>query len=244
MQMRNPRFHFIVLVLANHKVHTLRVKLAQRFAKGIHLVVFTAKANHQYRPGVRVTNHILQHGASVDVVIPKLRAAIGVAEEMHAVDPFGVVGLFQEAILHLTGHGVDATYCRQDPQFITHANIAVGTTVDLDITIRRLRFRFLKVGLIAILIQIAQIGTRVMSMNMLARRDISQSMADRQAIFHDVLTLRNIAKREFMSTRDRLAQGYRLPVNGNFGSFSQIGERYRNVIQRMDLDVLHINPGP
>ncbi len=36
MQMLNPRLHFIVLMLANHKVHALRVKLAQRLAKGLH----------------------------------------------------------------------------------------------------------------------------------------------------------------------------------------------------------------
>lgn len=42
-----------------------------------------------------------------------------------------------------------------------------------------------------------------------------------------------------MATRDRLTQGDRLPINGDFGSFSQISKRYRDVIQRMDLNVLH-----
>ncbi|MPN15683.1 hypothetical protein SDC9_163017 [bioreactor metagenome] len=42
-----------------------------------------------------------------------------------------------------------------------------------------------------------------------------------------------------MATRDRLAQDYRLPINGDFISFSQISKRNRDVIQRMDLDVLH-----
>jgi hypothetical protein len=33
--------------------------------------------------------------------------------------------------------------------------------------------------------------------------------------------------------------GYRLPINGDFVSFSQIRKRDRDVIQRMDFDVLH-----
>ena len=106
--MRHSRLHFIVLMLTNHKVHALRIILAQRFAKGLHLVVFTAKAHHQHRPGVRMANHILQHGAGIEVIVPELRAAIGMAEEMHPIDVLRAVCLFQKTVLHLAGHGVDA----------------------------------------------------------------------------------------------------------------------------------------
>jgi hypothetical protein len=36
----------------------------------------------------------------------------------------------------------------------------------------------------------------------------------------------------------------RLPINGDFVSFGHIRKRYRDVIQRMDLDVLHTNTRP
>ena len=205
MEMFYPRLHFVFLMLADHEVHAFRIELAQRFAEGIHLVVFTTKPHHQHRPRVRVTHHVLQHGAGVDVIVTQLRAAVGVAEKMNAIDAFSIVGLFQEAGLHLTRHGVNAADGRQDPQFVTHPDIAVGTTVDLHIAICRLYLRFLKVGLIAIFIQIAQIGARIVSMDMFTRRNIRQSMANRQAIFNDVLTLSNIAQGKFVSTYNVLS---------------------------------------
>jgi hypothetical protein len=44
-----------------------------------------------------------------------------------------------------------------------------------------------------------------------------------------------------MPARYGLAQLYGLVVDNDFRAFSKIGQRYCDVIQRMDLDVLHIN---
>ena len=115
MKMLNSRFHFIFLMLANHEVHAFRVKIPQRFTEGINLVVLAAKTNHQHRPGIRVADHVLQHGTGVDMVISQLRAAVGVAEKEDAVGAFRVVGLFQETILDLPGDAVNTAHVRQDP---------------------------------------------------------------------------------------------------------------------------------
>ena len=112
---------------------------------------------------------------------------------MHAVDTLGVVGLFQKAGLHLTRHSVDAADRRQDPQFVAHADLAVGATVDLYVAIGGLNKLCLKIRVVAIRVQVAQIRARVVSMNMLTRRHVHQRMTDWQTVFNDVFALRNIA---------------------------------------------------
>ena len=72
VQMLQARLHFVILVLTHHKMHALRVKLAQRVAEGVYLVVLAAQANHQHRARVRVAHHVLQHGAGIDVVVAQL----------------------------------------------------------------------------------------------------------------------------------------------------------------------------
>ncbi len=120
------------------------------------------------------------------MIVPKLRAAIGVAEEMYPIDILSAIRLFQETVLHLSGHGVDAADGRQDPQFIAHADVTVGATINLYFAIRRLWRLGNRVRLIAIRVKVAEIGARIVRMNMLARRDIRQRMANRQPVLNDV----------------------------------------------------------
>ena len=134
----NARFHFVILMLAHHKMHALRIELAQRVAEGVHLIVLAAEANHQHRARIRVAHHVLQHSAGIDVVVAELRAAVSVAEQMHAVSAFGIVGLFQETRLNLPRNPVDAADGREDPQLVADPHVAAGATVDLHLTIRRL----------------------------------------------------------------------------------------------------------
>ncbi len=79
-------------------------------------------------------------------------------------------------------------------------------------------------------------------MNKLTRRDIRQRMADRQTVFDDVLPFGNGLQSELVPARNVLAQRDGLVVKRHFQPFAQVGQRDRYVIQRMDLDVLHINP--
>ncbi len=94
VHMLKARFHFVFLVLADHKVDAVRVEITQRFAEHINLVVLTAETNHQHRTRVRVAHHVLQHSAGVDVIVPKLGAAVGVAEQEDAVGAFSILRLF------------------------------------------------------------------------------------------------------------------------------------------------------
>ena len=105
------------------------------------------------------------------------------AEEEHAVSTFGVVGLFQKTVLDLPRDAVDTAHGWQDPQLITHPDIAVSATIDLHFTICRLRGQ---IRLIAILIQIAQIRARIVGVNVNTCRNIRQCITNRQAIFDDI----------------------------------------------------------
>ena len=193
MQMLKSRFHLIVLLLADHKVYALRIELTEGFTERVDLVVLTAQANHQHRPGVRVTHHVLQHGAGIDVIITQLRTAISVTEEKDAIGAFRFVGLFQKPVLNLTGDTVDTADGRQDPQFIAHPDLPVRTTIELHVAVGRLRRRLGKIRLIAILVKVAQVGTRIMGMNMFPWRNIRQRVANGQTILDDVFSLRNRA---------------------------------------------------
>ena len=193
MQMLKSRFHLIVLLLADHKVYALRIELTEGFTERVDLVVLTAQANHQHRPGVRVTHHVLQHGAGIDVIITQLRTAISVTEEKDAIGAFRFVGLFQKPVLNLTGDTIDTADGRQDPQFITHPDLPVRTTIKLHVAVGRLRRWLGKFRLIAILVKVAQVGTRIMGMNMFPWRNIRQRVANGQTILDDVFSLRNRA---------------------------------------------------
>ena len=205
VQLFNARFHFVVLVLTHHKVHALRIELAQRVAEGVDLIVFTAEANHQHRPRVRVTHHILQHSAGIDVVVAQLGTTVGMAEQMHAVGAFSIVGLFQETRLNLTRDPVHAADGREDPQFIADPHLPADAAVDLHLTIGRLSFFCLEVRLIAVLVQIAEIGAGIVGMNVFTRRNIRQRMTDGQTVLHHVLPFRDGDQGKLMSTSNGLA---------------------------------------
>ncbi|MNT30490.1 hypothetical protein D3C72_1662870 [compost metagenome] len=183
----------------------------------------------------------MQHGTRVDVVVPQLRAAVGVAEQEHAVGAFGIVRLFQKTVLNLTRNPVHAADGWQDPQFVADPDFSAGATVDLDVTICPLPLFSLKIRLIAVLVQIAEIGAGIVGMNMFTRRNIRQRMTDRQTILHHVFAFGDGEHGKFMPANNRLTQGDGLVFHGHFRAFTQIRQRYGNVIQRMDLDVLHIN---
>lgn len=89
------------------------------------------------------------------------------AEEENAVGAFRVMGLFQEAILNLTRNAVDAANGRQDPQLVAHSDVAVSPAINLHLAIGRLRRRLGEIRLIAILVKVAQVGPRIVGVNML-----------------------------------------------------------------------------
>lgn len=72
MQMRDPGLDFIILLLADHEMNAFRIDIAQRFTECGNLVVFTAQTNHQHCARVQVAHHVLQHGASIDVIVAQL----------------------------------------------------------------------------------------------------------------------------------------------------------------------------
>ncbi|SRN44165.1 Uncharacterised protein [Shigella flexneri] len=72
MQMLDPGFDLIILLLADHEMNAFRIDIAQRFTECGNLVVFTAQTNHQHCARVRVAHHVLQHGAGVDVIVAQL----------------------------------------------------------------------------------------------------------------------------------------------------------------------------
>ena len=205
VQLFNARFHFVVLVLTHHKVHALRVKFAQRVAEGVDLIVLAAEADHQHRARVRVAHHVLQHGTSIDVVVTQLGASIGVTEQMHTVGAFSIISLFQETRLNLTRDPVHAADSREDPQLIADPHLAAGAAVNLYLTIGRLSFFWLEVRLIAVLVQIAEIGAGIVGMNVFTRRNIRQRMTDGQTVLHHVLPFRDGDQGKLMSTSNGLA---------------------------------------
>ena len=191
-----------------------------------------------------MTDHVLQHRPGIDVIVAKLRAAVSVAEQEDTVGALGIMGLFQETALDLARNPVDAANGWQDPEFVSYPDVPVSATINLHVAIRWLRREILKIRLIAILIQIAQIGASIVGVNMFTRRNVRQSMADRLAILNHVRPFLDVTQSKFMSASNILAKRYGVVVHSDFCSLRQISQRDRNVILHMDFDVLHINPGP
>ncbi|EXU74352.1 hypothetical protein BG55_17670 [Erwinia mallotivora] len=138
-QLRHPFLNLIITLLQGDKTDAIGIVVPQRGAKNIYLVVLTAKSNHQHRAGIWVVNHILQHGAGINVILPQLRAAKRVGKEVNAINIGGILTLFQKAAEDLFRDAVHAADGRQEPQLITDAHIPVATTVNLYLTVSRLR---------------------------------------------------------------------------------------------------------
>ena len=85
-------------------------------------------------------------------------------KQMHAVDARRVIGLFQKTVDHLFGDAVNAAHGRQNPQLITDAHIAIAAAEHLHFTVSGLCRQRGEIGLIAVLIHIAQIGAGVVGM--------------------------------------------------------------------------------
>ena len=139
------------------------------------------------------------------MVVTQLGASIGVTEQMHTVGAFSIISLFQETRLNLTRDPVHAADSREDPQLIADPHLAAGAAVNLYLTIGRLSFFWLEVRLIAVLVQIAEIGAGIVGMNVFTRRNIRQRMTDGQTVLHHVLPFRDGDQGKLMSTSNGLA---------------------------------------
>ncbi len=170
VQQRQPGLHLVVLLLAHHKAQPPLVRYAQRGAKGIHLIVLAPQPDNQHRAGVGMACHVLQHDAGVGMILPQLRTAELMAEQMHAVNPLRL-RLLQETLLDLAGDTVDATDGRHDPQLVADAHCSAGPAVQQYLAIRRLRRQRRELRLVTVTVQIAQVGFGVLRMNMLPRRN-------------------------------------------------------------------------
>ncbi|STW48087.1 Uncharacterised protein [Klebsiella pneumoniae] len=127
----------------------------------------------------------------------------------------------------MSGHRVDAADGRQDPQLIAHADVTVGATINLYFAIRRLWRLGNQVRLIAIRVKVAEIGARIVRMNMLSRRDIRQRMANRQPVLNDVFPFRDSAQCKLVAANDILAEGDRVIINRHHATGSDIRQRDR-----------------
>ena len=156
------------------------------------------------------------------------------AEQMHAVDPLRL-RLLQKALLDLAGDAVDAADGRHDPQFVADPHVAAGPAVQLHLAIRRLRRQRRELRLVTVAVQIAQVGFGVLRMNMFPGPDGREHVADRLAIFDDVLALCDRAERKLVPARHRLRQLNALPVQLNRFSGGQIAQRHRHVILLVNL---------
>ena len=92
---------------------------------------------------------------------------------------------------------------------------AAGPAVQLHLAIRRLRRQRRELRLVTVAVQIAQVGFGVLRMNMLPGPDSHERVADRLAIFDDVLALGDRAERKLVPARHRLRQrkGYACQLN-------------------------------
>ena len=204
VQQRQPGLHLVVLLLAHHKAQPPLVRHPQRGAKGIHLIVLAPQPDHQHRAGVGMARHVLQHDAGVGMILPQLRAAERMAEQMHAVDPIRLrllqkrcwiwrampltqptVGTIHSSLRIPTPPPARRYSCTRDPP-------PAAATPEL--------------RLVTVAVQIAQVGFGVLRMNMLPGPDSHERMADRLAIFDDVFALVDRAERKLVPARHRLRQ--------------------------------------
>ena len=127
------------------------------------------------------------------------------AKQEYPVGAFGVVGFFQKTRLDLTRDPVHTADGRQDPQLIADPHFPAGAAIDLNVAICRLPNFGLKIRLIAVLVQIAEIGAGIVRVNVFTRRNVRQRMADGQTVFHHVFPFSNGDQGKFVSTPNGLA---------------------------------------
>ncbi|VTT27652.1 Uncharacterised protein [Klebsiella pneumoniae] len=164
------------------------------------------------------------------------------AEQMHAVDIRRVIRLFQEALQDLARNAVDAAYRRQDPQLVADPHLPAGTAVNLHLTVRSLRRQRGESRLIMIVVEIVEIGARIVRVDNLPGGDRLGSMADRQAVLHHPFAPGQRLQRKFMPAPHRLFQHQRLLTLADALPFLQVAQRHGNIVEAVDLnDALHVS---
>ena len=131
--------------------------------------------------------NVAKYFARVLMVVTQLRAAIVVMPSMHGIDTFEPSLLFQ-LLCQTFGYAIHATHRRDYPDFIPHTHFTILPDVSLESPMLIFNVEHLFHGFVFIVQRARKIGPDIVLVDPFARFEIFFCMADRVAVFDDILS--------------------------------------------------------
>ena len=210
----------------------IRPKLGQKLVAG---QVFAAERKHQYAAGVRVAGQRRKQFAGLGVVGPGLGAAVRVRK---GVQPFDAAG---DKILIVPrqrlGDIVDTADSRDDPELIADGRTAVRPA-EAHKALRRNGGQWVQVGGVGVFNLARKVGFEVVGVHPAAGGDVGRRVADREAVFDDVLAGADRRDGHLVTLGDILGCCDGLPAVGQFHRRAprKGAQRHDDIVGRVDVD--------
>ena len=192
-----PGLHLVFRGLGGEGPQACRVDMRRRRQHARQLVVLAAQPQDQGPAGVGMRRQGSDHGPRGDQVTTDLRAAEGVGQRIDPVD--AALELPVGGRRDLLGGAGDAADGAEDPDLVARADPAVGAAVALE---GRVRWRGQGLGrrrIVGVGLEPREIGRHVVTVHVLARRDVGGRVADGPAVFQHRLAGRDGPQRDLVT---------------------------------------------
>ena len=197
--------NLILRLLRHQKPYPFGIIRSNVFFQFVYVAVFTAKSKHQYTTGIRMVDQICQNPAGMFLIVPHLRASIWVRKSNNSFHTSGY--FFLTGSLYRLCNVVDASNCRNDPDFIANPRFSIFSPIPLKESFF-LRWESSSLFFVSISKKLSQIGFHIMGMNPCPLRNRSARRSDRIAIFDHRCALQDLLQGKFVSLRNIFCKRY------------------------------------
>ncbi len=198
--------------------------------QGGELVALAAQAQDQRAAGIGMGGQGRDHGAGGGEVAAELGAAEGVGEGVDPVHP--ALEAFVGGRRDLLGGAGDAAHGAEDPDLVAGAHPAVPAAIALEGGRLRRVPGLGGDGGVGVVLAAGEQGRQVVAVHMVARRDGRRGLADRPAVFADLLAHGDVAQGDLVPGFD-IGSGDDPVAHGV--ARRQRPDRHGHIIARIDL---------
>ena len=211
-----------------------------KLAKGIRLVVLTAKTYDKDSSGIGMKDHVAQYLTGILMVVTQLRASVVMRERYNGVNPLAICFL-AKLFGQLVCYSVHATHRRDNPYLITYAGFSVGTQISFECTVLVRKSLFLELRSVSICTQTGKVSLNSFLVQQMSFPDFFHSVRYRETVFYHHITFCKILQGNLMTGRYILSQFYKIAVYLYYSTLGQWVQCHSHIVRRVYLDIFSHN---
>ena len=216
------------------------VVVAQELAEYVGLVVFASQADYEYGSRIGVKHHVAQDFLGILVVVAQLGATI-VMRVGHDGIHAATAGLFAQVFSQLVGNAVYAAHSGDDPYLVADTYITVFAAIAFEGQFPVCNVQAGVYRIVGVVQQAGQVGLDIVFVHPVTLLPGFACMSDGVSVFDDVFAFSQIFQCKFMSGGYVFVQCDVLSVHRDGFAGLQRQDGYRNVVGRIDFQVLCIH---